>query len=154
MRQIGSQQGWNNSRTATFTLRAYRGATPEPLMTDDNDAKGPDLSKGIAAGDLAEGKTLAGHLGDDEIVLVRHGGKVSAVSAHCTHYHGPLADGLVVGNTVRCPWHHACFDLTSGEALAAPALSPLTCWKVEERRGRIVIGDKIDQPAPRKTGAA
>ncbi len=123
-------------------------------MTDDKDEKGPDLSKGIASGDLAEGKMLAGHLGDDDIVLVRHGGKVSAVSAHCTHYHGPLADGLLVGNTVRCPWHHACFDLITGEALAAPALSPLTCWKVEERGGRIVIGEKIDPPAPQKTGAA
>src|SRR6185295_13363704 len=115
---------------------------------------GPDLTKGIPSNELAESAMLAGHLGDDEILLVRHGGKVSAVAAHCTHYHGPLADGLVVGDTVRCPWHHACFDLRTGEALAAPALSPLTCWKVEERGGKIIVGDKIDLTAPRKTGAA
>jgi NADPH-dependent 2,4-dienoyl-CoA reductase/sulfur reductase-like enzyme len=96
---------------------------------------------------------LTGHIGDEEVLLVRHGGKISAVAAHCTHYHGPLADGLVVGNTIRCPWHHACFDLATGDALAAPALSPLSCWQVEERGGKIIVGAKIEPPAPRKTGA-
>ena len=85
---------------------------------------------------------------------MRHGGKLSAVSAHCTHYHGPLADGLVVGDTVRCPWHHACFDLRTGEALAAPALSPLTCWQVEERGGRIIVGAKHRATRRGKTSAA
>ena len=35
---------------------------------------------------------------------------------------------------MRCPWHHACFSLKTGEALHAPAFSPLACWKVERRR--------------------
>jgi NADPH-dependent 2,4-dienoyl-CoA reductase/sulfur reductase-like enzyme/nitrite reductase/ring-hydroxylating ferredoxin subunit len=122
-------------------------------MAGEKAPAGPDLTKGIAAADLTEGAMLVGRAGDEEVLLVRHGGKVSAVSAHCTHYHGPLADGLVVGNTVRCPWHHACFDLNSGEALAAPALSPLTCWQVEERGGQIVVGQKKTSPAPKKTGA-
>jgi apoptosis-inducing factor 3 len=78
---------------------------------------------------------------------------VFAVSAHCTHYHGPLADGIVAGNTIRCPWHHACFDLKTGEALAAPALSPLACWAVDERDGRIAVRGKKQQPQPKKTGS-
>jgi apoptosis-inducing factor 3 len=123
------------------------------MAQDDKKPGGPNLAQGIPATDLADGAMLTGHVGDDEVLLVRHGGKISAVAAHCTHYHGPLADGLVVGNTVRCPWHHACFSLTTGEALAAPALSPLTCWQVEERGGKIIVGAKIEQPAPKKTGS-
>ena len=123
------------------------------MAQDDKKPSGSDFSKGVASSDIADGGTLAGHVGDDEVVLVRHGGKVSAIAAHCTHYHGPLAEGLVVGNTIRCPWHHACFDLATGEALAAPALSPLSCWRVEEGDGKIVVGAKQDQPAPQPSGS-
>jgi NADPH-dependent 2,4-dienoyl-CoA reductase/sulfur reductase-like enzyme/nitrite reductase/ring-hydroxylating ferredoxin subunit len=97
---------------------------------------------------------LVGHVGSEEILLVRKDGRVHAIAAHCTHYHGPLAEGLIVGNTIRCPWHHACFDLTSGEALAAPALSPLSCWQVEEQGGRIAVEAKRQPVVPKKTGAA
>ena len=108
------------------------------MASGDNKPSGPDFTKGIPAADLAEGAMLNGHVGDDEVMLARQGGKLFAVSAHCTHYHGPLAEGLLVGETVRCPWHHARFSLQTGEAVAAPALSPLTCWQVEERDGKLV----------------
>lgn len=122
----------------------------------DNDSRpaGPDLAQGIASSDLAEGGLMTGHVGDEAVILVRHGGTVSAVAAQCTHYHGPLAEGLVAGDTIRCPWHHACFDLRSGEALAAPALSPLTCWQVEEKDGQIKVGAQKTIPSPKKVGAA
>ncbi len=115
---------------------------------------GPDLAAGIPTGDLADGAMLAGHVGDDEVLLVRQNGKLFALAAHCTHYHGPLAEGLLVGVTVRCPWHHAHFSLQTGEAIAAPALSPLTCWQVEERGGKIVVKEKVAERAPGKTGSA
>src|SRR5207237_9786098 len=115
---------------------------------------GPDFGWGIPAGDLAEGAMLAGHVGDEAVVLVRKNGKLFAVSAHCTHYHGPLAEGLLVGDTLRCPWHHARFSLQTGEAVAAPALSPITCRQAEERNGKIVIKNRKTQPAPKKTGSA
>jgi NADPH-dependent 2,4-dienoyl-CoA reductase/sulfur reductase-like enzyme/nitrite reductase/ring-hydroxylating ferredoxin subunit len=123
------------------------------MAQDDKKPGGPDLSKGIASSDLADGGMLAGHVGDDEMLLVRHGGKVSVIAARCTHYHGPLADGLVVDNTIRCPWHHAWFNLATGEALAAPALSPLSRWQVEECSGKIIIGAKQDQQAPKQSGS-
>ncbi len=124
------------------------------MAQDDKKPTGPDLALGIAASELADGAMLTGHVGDDEVLLVRNGDRVFALGAHCTHYHGPLADGLVVGNTIRCPWHHACFDLATGEALAAPALSPLACWQVEERGGKIIVGAKKDEIAPKKAAAS
>jgi NADPH-dependent 2,4-dienoyl-CoA reductase/sulfur reductase-like enzyme/nitrite reductase/ring-hydroxylating ferredoxin subunit len=109
---------------------------------------GPDLAEGVALADLADGGKLVGHAGGEPILLVRRGSEVFAVGAQCTHYNGPLVDGLVVGATVRCPWHHACFDLRTGEALRAPALSPVACWSVEQRDGRIFVEEKLAQPKP------
>jgi len=109
---------------------------------------GPDLTRGVPLSEFSDGK-LVGHVGGEEILLVCNGADVLAVGAHCTHYHGPLADGLVVGGSVRCPWHHACFDLRTGEAVRAPALSPLECWKVEQRDERIYVHEKLEQPKPR-----
>ncbi len=123
------------------------------MADNGNEASGPDLTAGIAAGDLPDGVMLAGHVGDEAIMLARRGGRLFAVSAHCTHYHGPLAEGLMVGDTVRCPWHHAHFSLMTGEALAAPAFSPLACWQVEERDGRIFVRGKKEPPAPAKSPA-
>jgi NADPH-dependent 2,4-dienoyl-CoA reductase/sulfur reductase-like enzyme/nitrite reductase/ring-hydroxylating ferredoxin subunit len=83
------------------------------------------------------------------VLLVQSGAEIFAIGAHCTHYHGPLAEGIVADGGVRCPWHHACFDLRTGDAVRAPALSPVDCWKVEQRDGRIVVREKRERPAPR-----
>jgi NADPH-dependent 2,4-dienoyl-CoA reductase/sulfur reductase-like enzyme/nitrite reductase/ring-hydroxylating ferredoxin subunit len=115
---------------------------------------GPDLMTGVAVAELADGGKLAGHVGDEEVLLVRRGTEVFAVGAKCTHYHGPLVDGLVVGDTVRCPWHHASFDLRTGEALRAPALSPLACWSIEQRDGKIFVRDKRAKTKPQPRGKA
>ena len=111
---------------------------------------GPDLTQGVALSDLVDGR-LVGHVGDAEVLLVRTGAELFAISAHCSHYHGPLAEGVVTGGTVRCPWHHACFDLRSGEALRPPALNPIDCWNIEQRAGRIFVTEKRAQPKPRPT---
>ena len=109
---------------------------------------GPDISRGVVLADLVDGK-LAGHVGDQQVMLVHNEGELFAVGAHCTHYQAPLVEGLIVGTSVRCPWHHACFDLRTGEAVRAPALSPLDCWKVEQRDGRIFVREKRDRPKTR-----
>jgi NADPH-dependent 2,4-dienoyl-CoA reductase/sulfur reductase-like enzyme/nitrite reductase/ring-hydroxylating ferredoxin subunit len=122
-------------------------------MSEQSSASGPDLTQGISPSDLTDGR-LVGHVGDDDVLLIQNGVELFAIGAHCSHYHGPLADGIVVGETVRCPWHHACFDLRSGEALRAPALSPVDCWKVERRDGRIFVREKLAQPKPRRATVA
>src|SRR5580765_3906519 len=116
------------------------------MSQDQNKPTGPDLAFGIPSTDLTDGGMLVGHLGNDEILLVRRGTELFAVAAHCTHYHGPLADGLLIERTVRCPWHHACFDLRTGEALHAPAIDRLTTWVVEEHDGKLFVHAKPTQP--------
>ena len=126
------------------------------MTASKSQPSGPDLIDGVLLEELPDGGKLVGHVGSEQVLLVRHGTEVFAIGAHCTHYGGPLVDGLVVEDTVRCPWHHACFDLRTGEALRAPALSPVTCWRVEQRDGRIFVQEKRAQskPTPRKKWAS
>jgi NADPH-dependent 2,4-dienoyl-CoA reductase/sulfur reductase-like enzyme/nitrite reductase/ring-hydroxylating ferredoxin subunit len=114
-------------------------------MTDQKQPSGPDLTRGVDLADFNDGKLL-GHVGDEDVLLVQLGAEVGAIEPACTHYHGPLADGLVVNDTIRCPWHHACFSLRTGEAVAAPALSALAVWEVEREKDRIVVRRKREAP--------
>ncbi len=111
-------------------------------MSNESGPIGHDLTLGIAQSDIADHTMILGHVGEEEVLLVRCGAEFFAVGAYCTHYHGPLAEGIVVDRTVRCPWHHACFDLRTGEDLCPPALSPITCWDVEQKDGKIFIRKK------------
>lgn len=103
---------------------------------------GPDFRQGVHFGTLADGGLLAGHVGDEPVLLARRGAELFAIGAVCSHYGGPLAEGLLVDETIRCPWHHACFSLRTGAALRAPALNPVSCWRVERRDGMILVRDK------------
>ena len=118
----------------------------------DQQPAGPDLSKGVTLAQFS-GAMLLGHVGGDAVLLVRSGSEIFAIDAHCSHYHGPLADGVVDGESIRCPWHHACFDLRTGEATRAPALTALAVWAVEHDGDRIVVRGKRAQPKPRVEGA-
>jgi NADPH-dependent 2,4-dienoyl-CoA reductase/sulfur reductase-like enzyme len=122
-------------------------------MAEQQTPAGPDLVQGVALSEFT-GDTLLGHVGDQDVVLVRSGPEIFAIDAHCSHYHGPLAEGLVVGDSIRCRWHHACFDLRTGEATRAPALNALAVWEVEREGERIFVRRKREQPAPRKKMAA
>jgi apoptosis-inducing factor 3 len=123
-------------------------------MSNSDDLAQPDFGQGIGIGTLREGGMLLGRVGGEEALLVRSGDDFFAVGPHCTHYHGPLVDGLVVGDTVRCPWHHACFSLRSGEPLRAPALDPIACWKVERRGEMVFVREKLPEPKPSPAAAA
>ena len=122
-------------------------------MSDAPSTTGPDLAAGIATSDLADGQMLTGHVGEENVMLARRGSEVFAIGATCSHYGGPLGDGLLSDDTVRCPWHHACFSIRTGEALHAPALSPVACWSVEQRDGKIFVRDKKAEPK-KSLGAA
>ena len=109
---------------------------------------GPDFVKGIPLSEVADGAMVLGHAEGEAVLVVRHGDEFFAIGATCTHYSGPLAEGLAVGATVRCPWHHACFSLRTGEALRAPALNPVPCWRVERKDGLLFVREKLARTGP------
>lgn len=114
-------------------------------MGADAKLSGPDLAAGVAETELSSGQLL-GHANGEAVLLIRHDQEVFAIGATCTHYGGPLAEGRVSERTVRCPWHHACFDLRTGAALRAPALNPLPCYDVERAGGTIRVGARRGEP--------
>jgi 3-phenylpropionate/trans-cinnamate dioxygenase ferredoxin reductase subunit len=107
-----------------------------------------DFTKGVPASSIPDGGMISGRVGEDDVVLARRGSRFFAVGAYCTHWHGSLADGIVVDDTVRCPRHHACFSLKTGEALHAPAFDPVTCWRVDRDGDTLFVREKLDTPAP------
>lgn len=115
---------------------------------------GPDLTEGVEFYALSDGKPFLGHVGEEGVVLVRRGEEVFAVGASCTHYGGPLAEGLVVGDNLRCPWHHAGFCLRSGEVLRQPALNPIDCYDVERDGDRVRVTGKRPAPGPKALDTA
>ena len=112
------------------------------MTTTQSIPNGPDLAGGISVDDISDGSMLTGHVGEEPVLLARRGNAFFAIDAKCTHYGGPLAEGLMVGDTVRCPWHHACFSLRTGEALRPPALTPVSCWAVDLRDGKLFVKNR------------
>src|SRR5882762_2026990 len=116
-------------------------------MSAPQELKGPDFAAGVDVSRLKDGEPLLGHAAGEPIVLVQREGEVCAVGAVCTHYGGPLAEGIVEGNTIRCPWHHARYDLRTG-APARPGRDAIACYRVERQGARIRVGEKIESLRP------
>jgi nitrite reductase/ring-hydroxylating ferredoxin subunit len=112
-------------------------------MTDLENQAGMDFAAGVSLHQLPDGALLQGKLGEDDVLLVRRGEEIFAVGANCPHYGGPLAKGLVVGDQIRCPLHHACFSLRTGELLRMPAFDSIPCWRVERRGDRVFVREKV-----------
>ena len=112
-------------------------------------AVGPDLAAGVAVDRVPEGGMIQGKVGDDSVVLARRGTEFFALGATCSHYGGPLGKGLIVDDTLRCPLHHACFSLRTGEALRYPAYDPVPHWRVERVGDSIFVREKLTAPIRR-----
>ena len=115
------------------------------MSAENVQLEGPDFSLGVKLSAIADGDMLRGHVDDQAVVLARRGEELFAIGAKCTHYGGPLAEGLIAGETIRCPWHHACFNLRSGEVLRAPARDPLPRWRVEVIDGIAYARERIER---------
>src|SRR5438270_10094792 len=110
---------------------------------------GPDFEKGKLTDAVAKGATVEGKAVGEAVLIARRSEEFFAIGATCTHYGGPLAKGLMVDCTVRCPWHHARFDLRTGEAIAAPALNDVAYYNIEKRGNRFFVTGKIDKKQAR-----
>lgn len=91
---------------------------------------------------------IAGHAFGEPVLLARVSDSFFALGAHCTHYSAPLAEGIIVGETLRCPWHHACFELRNGAASSGPALNDLPVYDV------VVESDMVRVSGKRENGSA
>src|ERR1044072_7061514 len=105
------------------------------MGSSSQELAGPDFKAGIAASSLADGAMLLGDADGEAVLLAKRGPELFAIGAVCTHYSGPLAEGLMVDDTVRCPWHHACFSLRTGEAGRAAGVKPVSCRRGARRGG-------------------
>jgi NADPH-dependent 2,4-dienoyl-CoA reductase/sulfur reductase-like enzyme/nitrite reductase/ring-hydroxylating ferredoxin subunit len=121
-------------------------------MTEPEKTANIDFAGGVAIEDFPADGIIQGKLGGEDVILVRRGNEFFAVGATCPHYGGPLAKGLVTGDEIRCPLHHACFSLRTGELLRAPALDSIPCWRVERRGERVLVREKLT-PAKRRPGS-
>ena len=115
-----------------------------------SELEGHDFEKGYETKKVGEGEMLLGHAFGEPVLVAKRGDDLFAIGATCTHYGGPLAEGLMVDCTVHCPWHHARFDLRTGQAIAAPALNNVACYKIDKRGERFFVTGKIDRAPARK----
>src|SRR5688572_24249054 len=113
---------------------------------------GPDLTLGVAASDIPHEGLLLGHAHGKPVVVARSNGELFAVGGVCTHFSGPLGEGIVADGTIRCPWHHACFSLKSGEP-SAPAFEPSPCYRIVKNGDRVSVGEALAPPAPATSAA-
>jgi NADPH-dependent 2,4-dienoyl-CoA reductase/sulfur reductase-like enzyme/nitrite reductase/ring-hydroxylating ferredoxin subunit len=107
-----------------------------------------NFEAGIDVATIPEGAMLAGHWRGKQLIVANHQGRYCALSGTCTHMGAPLDQGALANGEVHCPWHHARFSLATGEAVAAPALSPVSCFGTVIRGGRLFITKRQALPAP------
>ena len=119
------------------------------MAEESSELEGPDFEKGVETETVADREMLLGHAFGEPVLVARRGDDLFGIGATCTHYGGPLAKGLMVDCTVRCPWHHARFDLRTGEAIAAPALNDVAYYNIEKRGNRFFVTGKIDKKQAR-----
>ncbi len=99
-----------------------------------------------AEADLAEGTMRAVEVAGTKVLLTRVGGVCHAVSATCPHAGGPLAEGVLNGGVVICPWHKAAFRVDTGALVEPPALDSLARYSARVVDGQVSVS--LDETVP------
>src|ERR1044071_2426773 len=104
-----------------------------------------DREQAVAtAEELRDGEMKQISAAGTEILLARVKGNYHAFAAHCTHYGAPLVEGVINGERIVCPWHHACFNAITGDLEEPPALDSLPCFPVRVEDGKVFVGAPVD----------
>jgi len=75
-----------------------------------------------------------------KVLLLKIKDEIHATSANCTHYGAPLVKGVLTPEgRLTCPWHGACFKVSTGDVEDAPALDPISKYEVFEKDGAVYI---------------
>jgi nitrite reductase/ring-hydroxylating ferredoxin subunit/uncharacterized membrane protein len=105
-----------------------------------DEPRGPrDFVPVLADSELGEGQMRRVEAAGVSVLVARRDGAVFAVAEVCSHMGGPLADGQLEGDGVRCPWHGSRFALGDGRVLDGPATFPQPCFDTRIRAGRIEV---------------
>jgi len=90
--------------------------------------------------DINEGEMKAFKINEElKILLIKNNGKISALGANCTHYGAPLEEGVLCGEVIICPWHHACFNAETGNLVEPPARDSLPSYQVKIDGENIIV---------------
>jgi nitrite reductase/ring-hydroxylating ferredoxin subunit/uncharacterized membrane protein len=92
-----------------------------------------------ALADLSQNKPVAAMAAGVPVVLVHRNDQVHALSATCVHAGGPLAEGMLIDGSLRCPWHGSVFRLCDGKALRGPAATAQPAWQVRLEEGGVLV---------------
>ena len=89
---------------------------------------------------LREGEPQVVKVGDDDVLLVRTGLHLSAISNVCGHAGGPLDQGTFDDDgCVTCPWHGSVFRLEDGSVVRGPACAPQPSFETRVDEGRVWV---------------
>jgi nitrite reductase/ring-hydroxylating ferredoxin subunit len=100
--------------------------------------------------DLREGEMREVAIGDSKALLVCQNDNITAIGHKCTHYGAPLVKGALGHGRVRCPWHGACFSVTTGDIEDYPGLDSIPCFKVVLDGDDVIIETSPKEPTSYK----
>jgi len=89
--------------------------------------------------DLRSGEMKEVSAGETRLLIAHAGDRFYAVSPTCPHYGAPLAEGVLCGPRLVCPWHHAVFNVVNGDLEEPPALDALVHYDVRVEGEQIVV---------------
>lgn len=100
----------------------------------------------VKVNELNNGEMKTINLDGKEVLLCRIAENFYALGAHCTHYGALLSDGVLNGDRIICPWHHACFNAKTGDNLEPPANDSLPVFetRIESDNVIVYLPDKFD----------